>query len=365
MAIESKPELRQLELFGLGRLMQHIASLRPDALRRLFRGLLFEAAWNPGCVTAIEETGEVLMEASMETVAAHAGCSSRSIQRYSRKLQDLGLVIQDQPVNEPAVWTFQLSDVLPSEAITWYRHVIETGDPHHECDVGGCDLSPRQRGDCHPDSSKLSPRQRGDSETCHPTCHPDSGVTATPETPKNAGNSSGCAPYELSYVMQTITSEHKEPSLPEADLDLLRSSFEAARSSGVQTLGTKLQRLQSERSIDIGMRSFAAIDFDDVLRIAGRSVNGEHWPLLQRRKIFAAYFADAVKATVADRSEIELFAAVFLLAARLKPKPPADGADSRAGYLRAIWDRRCWRVPSCSDEDKRRAAELIGSVVPA
>lgn len=112
--------------------------------------------------------------------------------------------------------------------------------------------------------------------------------------------------------------------------------------------------------VDVGLRSFAAIAFDDVLRIAGRSVDGEHWPLQKRRQILAAYFADAVKANVADRSELRLFAAIFILAARKKPRAPSDGPDQRAGYLRSIWANRLRRPPSCSDEDYQRADQLVG-----
>ena len=150
---------QQLELFGMGRLLSHIAQLQPDYLRRLFRGLLFEMVKNPRCVTACEADGSVLMEVSVPQVAKHAGVSTRSIQRYSRRLEAENLITQDQPVNDPAVWSFNLKSVLPASAVSWFVEVVETGDPWHDGKSEKRPLSPH-----------LSPRQRGD---CHPDCHPD------------------------------------------------------------------------------------------------------------------------------------------------------------------------------------------------
>lgn len=337
-------QLEQLELFGLGRLMACLAQLRPTSKRKLFRGLLLAAVNDPTRVAVIERTGELIMLASVPLLASFASCSERSLQRYSRQLESEGLITQDRTINTAAEWSFNLNDVLPPESVPWFVSVVETGDPDCVCHP-----------DCHPDSGVTKKAVTPTKSFCHPDSHPDNGVTERDLTAENID--SGMS-YDLcSYVTSDITSKkHKDTGLNDADLSLLQNSFAAAKASGTRTLGSIL----ANSSIDLGLRSFAAIDFADVQLIAGSTVNGEHWGLEKRRRILAAYFADAVKANVADRSEFAMFAANMCMVARLKPNPPDEGPDKRAGYVRTSWANRAWRTISASAHDRAVAAELLG-----
>lgn len=340
-AVEAE-QLLQLELFGLGRLMACIAQLQPTSKRKLFRGLLLAAVNRPSEVAVIEPSGEIMMSASVPDVAGYAGCSERSIQRYSKSLSEV--VTKEETVNTPAEWWFNLRDVLPAESIPWFVSIVETGDP--DCI-------------CHPDSGVTEKAVTPTESFCRGDSHPDSRGDSSDLANENTGSKMS---YDLRYDLCDVghNINHKKTALSKADFDLLTSRHAAAKASGTKTVGSVVTMAQAELNVDLGLRCFAAIDFADVQRIAGFEIDGVRWGMVKRREIVSAYFADAVKARTADLSELGVFTATMFMAARRKPQPPVQGEDERAGYLRKCWDNRAWREISTSKEDEQNASKLLG-----
>ena len=373
---------KQRELFGLDRLETYVKFLKPGWKRKLISGLLWAAAENPReFVAALDDDGSILLEIGYKHLTKVIGCSRKTAQRYrdnglqtcvhceytfrfprseEKRLRFprtcpkcgsdwLSLVRASLPVNDSPTWQFNLRTVLPEHVfphcVTWYARLIETADPYHdaECDAASVAVSKQN------DAASVAASKQNDAAS--------SAASHFPETPENAGNAPPGAPLSYVDVTTDITStSRKATSLPPDELEMMRSTFAAAQQTGVRTVGSCLTQLP----IDCGVRSFAMIDFSDVLKISGREVDGQRWPLLKRQQILCAYFADACKANKADRSELRMFAAVFCLAARRKPNPPEKGEDERGGYLRKIWTNRVFRKTLCSKDDFRIAQELIG-----
>jgi len=109
-----------------------IAALQPKRLRTLFRGLLMTAAQEPRHVTDIDDSGFVLMTAPIEKVADWSGVDVRTIQRCRTALAHL-VEHDGGPGREASQWCFSLKNVMPANAIPWFRELVEDSrsEPRH------------------------------------------------------------------------------------------------------------------------------------------------------------------------------------------------------------------------------------------
>jgi hypothetical protein len=78
---------------------------------------------NRGSSTDIDSDGFVLMSASIEKVASWSGVDVRTIQRCRKALNEI--VDQDGGKNSTSLWSFSLSHVMPENAISWFRNLVE------------------------------------------------------------------------------------------------------------------------------------------------------------------------------------------------------------------------------------------------
>lgn len=116
-----------------------IAQLKTKAQRNLFRGLLMTAALEPQHVDDIDKDGWVLMTAKHETLATYAGVCERTLRRNRATLVARGELDYTPTVSSDAEWFFCLRDVLPDDAVGWFRELVENSKCHPDIlKVSGC-----------------------------------------------------------------------------------------------------------------------------------------------------------------------------------------------------------------------------------